>query len=266
MIYENLRDNLYAEVEYPPQLKQLINEAVPWQYFCGLDPVVKNAFNYPAHQEAIDPGYQRRFQSKGSEDKEFFHYIADNPNLIKHYNLDWLVEHHMILSRFFDYAEQVHIQATDLARQVGKVLSKQVPLLEPTLDAGRAVTTLRFLHYDPKNEAEQILASPHFDRSGFTLHLYESHPGLQVLDFDHQWQDVDIKEGSALVLTGYQLEGVSKGDLQNTRHQVRRVEETGKPLGHRYSMVLFTHLVGGPVYDLSQRAQDQEQRYFKRVW
>jgi hypothetical protein len=264
MIYETLRDSLVAEVEYPPELKDLIGQMEPWREFSALPDDLKKCFEYPRHQRDIDPGYKARSSSAGFDDKEFFHYILANQILIGRYDLGDLVRENPFLSSFFDYARRVHEASTELAMDVAESLIEEVPEIESTLVAGLRATTLRFLHYYPQNQTDQVLAAQHFDRSGFTLHLFESHPGLQVLNFDGEWQDMDVEEGKALVLVGYQLEGMSKGRLQNTWHRVRRVDDSNGPIEHRYSAVLFTSLVNGPSY--TGRAQDEVPEYFRRNW
>jgi len=42
---------------------------------------------------------------------------------------------------------------------------------------------VRFIHYPPQKSSGKVTAQAHPDQSGFTLHLFESDPGLECLTY-----------------------------------------------------------------------------------
>ena len=91
--------------------------------------------------------------------------------------------------------------------------------------------TLRFLHYT-NNVKDEIIAAQHFDRGLFTLHLYESHPGLQFLNLDMEWKDAPIKIGKTVVFNAYRGERLANSELQKTWH---RVIQQGRIFGRHFT-------------------------------
>lgn len=262
MYFENLRDNLFAEVKYPAGLSELMTHTKVWRAFCDLPLSLKERFVYPEHESVWDLGYKMRKRSLGREDKEYFHYTPKNVEFLSHYKLTGLVSENKTVANFFSFGDALYRATRDLALEIGRDLGKHLPTLPEELEKGKDMLTLRFLHYTPEKADDLSLADAHFDRSGFTLHLYESHPGLQLLDWNLQWKDASIREGSTVMFTGYQLELLSKGVLQKTWHRVVRKKEA---LGNdsRVSVVLFVPFVDTPTYPKEARAQDQIPSYIR---
>lgn len=260
MYFESLRDNLFAEVAYPRKLAELMTHITTWRDFCAFPLALKERFVYPEHEGAWDLGYKLRKRSLGREDKEYFHYTPKNAEFLSHYKLAGLVSDNKAAADFFQFGDVLYRAVRDLALDIGRDLGEFLPTLPAELEKGKDMLTLRFLHYTPERTGDESLADAHFDRSGFTLHLCESHPGLQLLDWNLAWKDAPIREGSTVMFAGYQLELLSKGVLQKTWHRVVRKREA---LGEdsRISIVLFVPFVNTPTYPKEARAQDQKPSY-----
>ena len=241
-----------------------MKEADSWRAFCALPPSIKERFVYPEHEGVWDLGYKLRKRSLGREDKEYFHYTPKNAEFLSHYKLGGLVKEHNAVSDFLQFGEALYGAVRELSLEIGRDLGRFVPTLPTELEKGRDLLTLRFLHYTPERSDDESLADAHFDRSGFTLHLFESHPGLQLLDWNMMWKDAPIRDGNTVIFTGYQLELQMKGELQKTWHRViRKKDALGS--GSRISIVLFVPFVDTPSYPKEARAQDQRPSYVKRI-
>jgi hypothetical protein len=174
-IYPELRDNLLATVDYPPELREAIGDAAPWQAFCLLPDAVKQKFAFEDTSKDTDAGYTHRAKKDGREDKEYYHFdgLKRHEAYMQKHGVDSLILEHREIQEFLRYADRVYEGATALLRDVVKETSKDIPELYERLldDGGGVVATLRFLHYFPAKE-EETLAAPHYDRGGYTLHLH----------------------------------------------------------------------------------------------
>jgi isopenicillin N synthase-like dioxygenase len=257
-VYEQLREKLYADVLYPSELAELMEHAPTWKAFCSLPEAVKEQFAFADDQAEKDPGYKVRERAKGREDKQYYHVTAQHKDLIRKYNLEALVESNPSIKSFFEFADQVYVQASALVTQIAQELEPHIPGIMEQLGSKESRFTLRTLLYTPTNVSDMILADPHYDRSGFTLHLYESHPGLQLLDWDMQWKDAPMGPGHTIVFNGYQMERLTNGALQKTWHRVNRATPPGE---QRTSMVFFVPFSDVKKLPMDYRAQDDVPGY-----
>ena len=115
---------------------------------------------------------------------------------------------------------------------------------------------LRFIHYFGGRREDDEIATSHADKCGFTLHLMESDPGLQFLDFQNKWNDVPVSTGETVIIPGMRLQYRSKNELKALYHRVVATPETAE--AGRFSMVLFVHLCRTPEYDKKRAGRLQE--------
>lgn len=256
MYYEKLLDNLFVDIDYPEHLTKLIGNAQPWRAFCALPEEVKKHYEFMSHQEDADPGYRLRKRSEGREDKEYFHIYPNMPQMISADGLDTEVAGNEALKTFFDYSVRVQEAANTFALEIGRELGKEIPELAKLVETGKIRSVLRLLHY---TDTEDIIAAQHFDRSLYTLHLYESGPGLEFLDWNMRWKSAPIGQGKTVVFSGYRGEAISDGKLQKTWHRVVRRDDAPD----RYSMVLFVWTDAISQYDRNARSQDMTPSYSK---
>lgn len=100
------------------------------------------------------------------------------------------------------------------------------------------------------------IASSHVDKSAFTLHLYESHPGLERLSYDGGWESMPVSEGETAIIPGMRLQYRSENRIKATCHRVVATETTAA-VG-RFSAVCFIHPKNTPEYDKASAGRLQE--------
>ena len=101
---------------------------------------------------------------------------------------------------------------------------------------------LRIIHYPPlsgKEEEGAVRAAPHEDINLITILLTGSASGLQVLDNNDKWVDVESNPGWLVVNIGDMLQECSAGYYPSTTHRV--INPTSEKNHSRYSMPLFLH-------------------------
>jgi isopenicillin N synthase-like dioxygenase len=106
--------------------------------------------------------------------------------------------------------------------------------------------TFRFLHYF----GGRILAQPHADRGGFTLHLFETAGGGQCLGRDLTWRDWEIGDGKTIIFPGVGLQHITGGLAKALWHRV--ISPPG--IIDRFAMVAFID------FEHTHRYADQRQR------
>ena len=107
---------------------------------------------------------------------------------------------------------------------------------------GSQSNLLRVLHYPPveKDEDKDALrAAHHCDINLITILLSGSEPGLQVLNIEKKWIDVDSNKGWLVINAGDMLNKCSNGYYPSTVHRVVNPKTTKN--NSRYSMPLFLH-------------------------
>lgn len=118
---------------------------------------------------------------------------------------------------------------------------------------------LRLLHYPPVTGAPAaVRAAAHEDINVITLLLGADEAGLQLLDRDGEWRDVEAPPGTLVCNIGDMLARVTGGRLPSTSHRV--VNPSPERARHaRYSTPFFLHfrpdyvieaLPGGPAAPL----------------
>ena len=102
---------------------------------------------------------------------------------------------------------------------------------------------LRVLHYPPlegNEENDALRASPHGDINLITVLLTGSEPGLQVLNMNNEWVNVDSNDGWLVFNSGDMLNKCSNNYYPSTIHRVINPKGTQNNKS-RYSMPLFLH-------------------------
>jgi len=99
--------------------------------------------------------------------------------------------------------------------------------------------TLRLLHYPSSGvdviSSGQLGAGEHTDYGMLTLLFQDDVGGLQVLDANKSWQDVDHVEGAIVINSGDMLERWTNGRYKSTLHRVQpRIGQR-----ERYSIAMF---------------------------
>lgn len=262
MYYEQLAKQLFANLAYPQSMRTVMSGISAWHDFCDLPMEKKNLFLFPEDQGTWEPGYKRRYKSAGREDKEYFHFHGDYLAMLTKYGLTEKVATDPVLRALYQLVGDIRHETEKLVDIIAADLEQFVPGVIADVEASRDLMTLRFIHYDPQDSVTEVLAAPHFDRCGFSFHLYENMPGLQHLDWNHQWVDSPIDPTNTVLFTSYQLQKASQDKLQNTWHRVVRRQDVST-VGDRYSLVAFVPFRLTPTYSFDARSQDMTPGYVK---
>jgi len=100
---------------------------------------------------------------------------------------------------------------------------------------------LRVIHYPPtkgQDTKNAIRAAAHEDINLITMLVGATASGLQLLDHDGTWLDVDSKPGQIVVDTGDMMSRLTNDVLPSTTHRVINPDNDGSA---RYSMPFFVH-------------------------
>ncbi len=239
----------YAVVEYPKDLRRCVEAAVgEWIKFVQLPKKDKKIFSY---NNEIGVGFELKETEAATRDlKENFHYTERGGR--------WLteeaskVEEKTGLSRVTYFIES----AASLVSIMKPIVIGFAQKIEETyglkgfadeVAQGEDTWFVRFIHYFGNREAGDVTATAHTDKSGFTLHLYESHPGLQCLSFDGKWEDMPVRGGETVIIPSMQLQLKSEGKMKALCHRVVATPETAE-MG-RISAVCFIPFVQTPKYN-----------------
>lgn len=99
----------------------------------------------------------------------------------------------------------------------------------------RELNTMRLLHYAADNrrrDERSVGIAAHTDFECITL-LYQSAPGLELLDTHDRWLDAPTGKGRIVVMLDDMLERWTNGHFRATGHRVRETNE------QRFSIVMF---------------------------
>lgn len=232
----SLKDSGFAVLRNHPIQAALIESVYSdWQGFFADD----NKFNY-----RFDPEKQDGFFPFGTENAKGY----DQKDLKEFYHLypwgRWPSEisgstkslYDNLVTLTSELLEWIQGNSPDEVRN-----TFSIPL--PEMLSGSERNLLRIIHYPAltgDEEAGAIRAAAHEDINLITLLVAGTEPGLQVLDFNGSWLDVECDPGTIVVNTGDMLQMASGGFFPSTTHQVIN---PGGPISNapRYSMPLFLH-------------------------
>lgn len=197
-------------------------------------------------------GGQRGYTAFGTEHakdnphmdlKEFWHVGREVPkghNFYDYYpenvwpdEVDGFKENLLKLYDALDQTSHVLLEA------LGKALDVPSDYFTKMIDTGNSV--LRAIHYPPVGDAPpagSIRAAAHGDINLITILMGATASGLQLLDRDGQWLDVETKEGQLVVDSGDMLSRITNDVIPATIHRVINPDDSGS---ERYSMPFFVH-------------------------
>ncbi len=251
----NLATEGFISVTYPPDLRQAVEETVAsWKRFCAIPAVTKRQFPYS--NEGAGVGYELKEGSGSKADrKENFDVSVGGKA--------WLEEN----ARRTDNAP-----ASEFVRNAASLAGIMKPLIlgfareteaafdidgfAEEVDNSEDAFFIRFIHYFGGRTEGEETAAAHADQSGFSLHLFESHPGLQYLTSGKEWKRMPVSSGETVVIPSMQLQLRSQGKLTALCHRVIATNETAQ--GGRYSAVCFVQLKRTPKYDKERCGRLQE--------
>lgn len=245
-----------VRIPYPAELRKSVEEAIKaWRVFCALPETSKARFPYNAG-DGMGVGYELKKKEGANLDvKEDFHFTLGSQA--------WIMD----MARSIGNSETTNLvnAATDLVGLMqplvldfASAIEKEFTLddLRREVEDSKAVWFVRFLHYFGGRKEGDEIATPHADKSGFTLHLYESDPGLQYLDFGEQWKEMPVSHDETAIIPGMRLQYRSQGKLKAIYHRVVATEKTARE--GRFSAVCFVHLIRTPESNKKKAGRLQE--------
>lgn len=239
----------YLYVPYPKELRDAVENAMQsWIAFCKLPNEQKLKFGYDPDSKLSGNGYELKLQEGNRLDKkEDFHLrVAMKEDLLKRAKL----VDEGITPRFVEDALAINDLMAPLVFEFAQGIENtyNIPGFRKDVEERQPMWLLRFLHYFGDRDPGEEIATGHVDKGGFTLHLYESHEGVERLTYDtKEWKPLPLSHEETVIIPGMRLQNRSKGKLRALCHRVVATEETAKE--GRYSAVCFFNFNNGRFYD-----------------
>ncbi len=215
------------------------------QDFFALDEETKRKY-------AIASGGQRGYTPFGTEHakdnphkdlKEFWHVGREVPadhKFSKYYpNNVWPTEIAGFEENLANLYSELDKTSVHLLDALGEALDVPQAYFRDMIDTGNSI--LRAIHYPPVGEAPpagSIRAAAHGDINLITILMGATASGLQLLDRDGQWLDVETKPGQLVVDSGDMMSRITNDIIPATIHRVINPDESNTA---RYSMPFFVH-------------------------
>lgn len=245
----------FVSVSYPNNLRDAVAKTVEsWKKFCDLPEGTKKSLPYSNNADGV--GYELKDGIGNKADrKENFDVTTAGTEWLK---INAAAIHGNAALNFIqDAASLVHILKPlilDFAKEVE--LEFDLPGFHDEIAEGDDAYFIRFIHYFGDRNLDEETATAHTDQSGFTLHLFESDPGLQALMADKQWIDMPVSHGKTVIIPAMQLQLRSQGKLTALCHRVIANKKTA--LHGRYSAVCFVQLKNTAKYNKEKFGRLQE--------
>jgi isopenicillin N synthase-like dioxygenase len=247
----------YANVPYPIGLRAKVQEAVyAWKGFCALTNETKQLISYSGDKNVSGVGYELKLDQGATKDlKEDFHIrLTEQDFLDKEAKKVGLAA-----TTFVDKAFELNVLVAPVIQEFAEAAESAfaMPDFVADVEEKHPRVLIRFLHYFGGRQSGDELAVPHVDKGGFTLHLYESHPGLEYLTKERTWSPMAFSGDETAIIPAMRLQYRAENRLKATCHRVVANEESARD--GRFSVVCFVDFAKTPYYDKvrSGRLQDQ---------
>ena len=175
--------------------------------------------------------------------KEFWHVgreVADEHKFNKYYPKNvWPTEIAGFQQNLENLYNELDKTSIILLEALGKALDVPQDYFKNMIDTGNSI--LRAIHYPPVGEAPpvgSVRAAAHGDINLITILMGATASGLQLLDRDGTWLDVETKPGQLVVDSGDMMSRITNEVIPATIHRVINPEESTSA---RYSMPFFVH-------------------------
>lgn len=239
----------FFEIAYPSQLANTVLSAMhSWQEFCQLKEEEKSLLSNG--DRLRDYGYMYRRDGTGKADaKELFHVSLRDVQSLQ----SAAEKLPKSATRFIDACSDLITDSDAIIMQFADRLESEYGLVGFThqVAASKLHWTFRFLHYF----GAEVLAHPHVDRGGFTLHLCETSEGVEYLGFDNVWYPLPLSEGKTIFFPGMVLQHRSDGVVKALWHRVMSTKQAVHR--ERFAMVAFVDFAHTHRYnDAALRTQD----------
>ena len=231
------------------------NHGIPTSAIVDTFDLTRRFFDLPRETKAryIVPngGGQRGYTAFGIEQakgasrpdlKEFWHVGRNLPPGTKdstmppNLTVTEIPDFNSVTYRLFEALDDLGLK---ILRGIARYLELPEDFFENKVAGGNSI--LRLLHYPPVQAgAVGVRAGAHEDINVITLLLGAEEAGLQLLDRDGSWLDVDPPPGCVVVNIGDMLQRLTNHVLPSTTHRV--INPTpDRATFSRYSMPFFQH-------------------------
>ena len=152
----------------------------------------------------------------------------------------WPNEH---MPKFEEKVDALYNQMETISNQLlsacSLYLGKNSDWLPSMAEKGN--TIMRIIHYPPLDSSTPegaVRSAAHEDINFITLLMTATAAGLQVMDHDGTWIDVEGNHEQIIVDSGDMIQNLTNGLFKSTTH---RVVNPGDPTQRRFSMPMFVH-------------------------
>lgn len=254
---EDLKTKGFVVLAYPKDLRQAVTKAVKsWKKFCDLPQKIKKVLPYSNVADGVGYELKEGVGNKADRKENFDIALLGNKWLTDHVGE---INNPIALSFVENATKLVSIMKSlilDFASKVEQSFDVKDFCFE--IEGGEDVFFVRFIHYFGDRKVGEETATAHTDQSGFTLHLYESAPGLECLTHDGKWIPMPVSEGETVIIPCMQMQLRSAGKLKALCHRVVATHETARE--GRYSAVCFVQLKNTPKYNKERHGRLQEKK------
>ena len=232
----SLKHTGFAVIRNHPISKDLINSVyLEWSSFFNS----KIKFDYKfdiIKQDGYFPMLSENAKGYNVKDlKEFYHIYLPWGRVPKEISKDTITLRNQLVEIATELLHWIDDESPD---DIKKYFS--MPLKNMIKESQNNL--LRVLHYPPldgKEDSDAVRAAAHGDINLITVLISGSEPGLQILNKDGNWVDVDSNKGWLVINAGDMLNKCSNNYYPSTIHRVINPKKS-KNIS-RYSMPLFLH-------------------------
>lgn len=253
---KSLETKGFVTLPYPFIIKLAVSQAAElWKFFCALPLEIKQGLPYSNDSDGVGYEFKDGSGPKGDTKENFDITIAGHDWLQA--NIESMIDN-PVATLFLEKATNLVKIIKPLILEFAAQAEKEFDLENFTdeVDKSEHKFFIRFIHYPSEREIGKETATAHTDQSGFTLHLFESVPGLECLTFDKDWIPMPVSNGNTVIIPAMQLQLKSLGKLKALCHRVTATKQSVD--SGRYSAVCFVQLSRTPKYDKKTHGRLQE--------
>ena len=218
------------------------------KHFFSLPQDVKSRYNIPGsfgQRGYTGFGVEQAIKDNAPDPKEYWHVgreFFSNPEVRARYQQNvWPEESPGFRTALLELFTAMDRMSGALLAALGQALGTPEGYFEEFTQDGNCV--LRCLHYPPVASSKTFgkahyRAAPHKDINFFTCLVGETDSGLQFMDKDGSWLDVQAGPGAFVVDSGEMLSLITNDRIPATTHRVIKPEDDNSS---RYSMVFLVH-------------------------
>jgi isopenicillin N synthase-like dioxygenase len=151
----------------------------------------------------------------------------------------WPTEIQELKETFIELYEAMDMTSVILLEAIGKALDLPKDYFTNMIHDGNSI--IRMIHYPPtkgEDTKNSVRAAAHEDINLITMLVGATDSGLQLLERDGTWLDVNSKPGEIVVDTGDMMSRITNNVLPATTHRVINPSDDGSA---RFSMPFFVH-------------------------